>query len=475
MKKSSSIVVSCLFFGILAFTACQKALEPIPDDISSRAARAQANESPGFVENDMVLIWNDYMNRVLAVSGGAPPVQFRHSAMVQLAVHDALNAIKPKYDTYALNGVRNKDANPDATVASAAYHTMKKIQAFVAPYGPPFAINLQTPTVDWEGWYTGSIASIQDDPQAIEAGKQLGEAAATAIMNKRVNDGFAETLPVYTVIAPPAVAPAAGVWRPTISAFPIPAYHTGGLPKWGLKMQSFSGLANDQFVSADPVSLSSATYAADYNEVKLMGARTGSGRNADQSQIANFWQERPVTIWNRVARESLKTKKNDAWKSARLLALVNVGLFDGLLLTFDGLYRFNRWRPETAIRLGNTDGNDATEADADWLPFTTDIPPGTFTPPIPEYPSANALGWAAAKVMQQVYGTDKTSISLISLDPLSVGVVRQYNSFSALGEECILSRLYAGFNFRHSIDAGRTLGTRVGLYVQLHILGENKD
>ena len=475
MNRNRFLRLSACAAFIITMHACQKDIETPADAMASRSANAQANESPGFVENDMVLLWNDHMTRVLAVSGGAPPIQLRHAAMVQLAVHDALNAIKPKYNTYALNGVRNKQANPDAAVASAAYHTMKKLQAFVAPYGPPFAINLQTGTVDWEGWYNSSIASITDDPQAIEEGKHLGEAAATAIMAKRANDGFAETLPVYTVIAPPAIAPPAGVWRPTISAFPIPAYHTGGLPKWGLKMQSFSGVANDQFVSVNPVSLSSAEYAADYNEVKLMGARTGSGRNADQSQIANFWQERPVNIWNRVARESLKTKKYDAWKSARLLALVNVGLFDGLLLTFDGLYRFNRWRPESAIRLGNTDGNDDTEADAGWLPFVTDIPPGTFTPPIPDYPSTTALGWAAVKVMQQVYGTDRTSISLISLDPQSAGVVRQYNSLSALGEESIISRLYAGFNFRHSIDAGRTLGSQVGLYVQQHILGENDD
>lgn len=461
---------------VITLYACQKNIEAPRDELASKPAGTHANESPGFVENDMVLLWNDYMARVLAVSGGAPPVQFRHSAMVQLAVHDALNAIKPKYDSYALKGVRNKQANPDAAVASAAYHTMKKISAFVLPYGPAFVVRLQTATVDWDGWYNSAIASIQDDPQAIEAGKKLGEAAATAIMDNRANDGFAQSLPVYTVIAPPVTAPPAGVWRPTTAAAPIPTYHTGGLQKWGQFMKSFSGLANDQYVSADPVALGSAEYAADYNEVKLMGARTGSGRNADQSQIANFWQERPATIWNRVARESLKTKKHDAWKSARLLALVNVGLFDGMLLGFEGLYRFNRWRPESAIRLGNSDGNDATEADAGWLPFCADIPPGTFSPPIPEYPNVNAaFGWAAVKVMQQVYGTDKTAISLISLDPLSAGVVRQYESFSALVEESSVSRIYAGFNFRHSINAATVMGSKVGLYTVQNILMENPE
>jgi hypothetical protein len=465
-----------MFVALLGHSACQKKLEPIPDDISSRSVRAQANESPGFVENDMVLQWNDYLCRVLTISPGAPPIQLRHSAMVQLAVHDALNAIKPKYESYALQGDRRKRANTDAAVASAAYWTAKKINESLQTVAPTFLLRLQSGTVDWQGWYEASIASIQDDPEAIEEGKALGEAAASAIVANRSSDNFAATLPVYTVIAPPATAPPAGVWRPTLSAFPIPAYHTGGLPKWGLLMKSFSGLANDQFRSAEPPVLTSIEYSNDYDEVKTLGARTGSTRTADQSEIANFWQDRPALIWNRLVRESLKAKKIDAWKSARLLALVNVGIFDGMLTAFDGMYHFNRWRPETAIRLGDTDDNGDTEKDVAWLPYVTDIPTGTFTPPIPEYPNPNAsMSGAAVNILQEFYGSDMINIALTSTDAQSTGVIRNYNRFSKAGEDCNNSRIYAGFNFRHSIDAGRLMGIQVGLYAQQHILRENRE
>jgi hypothetical protein len=476
MKKINSIILSCVLVTLLVPGACRKTLEPIPEDISARSARAQANESPGFIENDMVLQWNDYLCRVLTISPGAPPIQLRHSAMVQLAVHDALNAIKPKYASYALLDDHRKRANPDAAVASAAYWTAKKINESLQSIAPTFLLRLQSGNVDWQGWYEASIASIEDDPESIEAGKALGEAAAAAIVANRSSDNFAATLPVYTIIAAPVTPPPAGIWRPTISAAPIPAYHTGGLPKWGLLMKSFSGLANDQFRSAAPPALTSSAYARDYNEVRTLGARTGSTRTAGQSQIANFWQDRPVLIWNRLVRESLKTKKNDAWKSARLLALVNAGIFDGMLTSFDGMYYFNRWRPETAIRLGDTDDNDDTEKDAAWIPYVTDIPPGTFTPPIPEYPNPNAcMSGAAVNILQYFNGSDITNIALTSTDAQSTGVIRDYSSFSKAGEDCSISRIYAGFNFRHSVDAGQQMGTQVGLYVQQHILVENKD
>jgi hypothetical protein len=432
----------------------------------------------GFNENDMVLHWNENVSRVIARSGGNPPIYSRHYTMTQLAVHDALNSIVPKYQTYALKDERDKDADPDAAIAAAAYWTIKKIDAFLKTFPPgTTGLALQTGGNNWDGWYAASLSQVPDGDGKIR-GIALGIKAAEAIMAKRAGDGFAQARVVY--VNGSGIIPAAGIYRPTIAQAPIPfpTTHTGGLPYWAIYMKGFAVTSSDQFRSPAPPALTSNEYAQDYNEVKTLGARVGSTRTADQTLMANYWQETPINLWNRFARQAILNKRMDAWRSARLLALTNVAIFDGLLTVFDGMHHYYRWRPESAIRSMQDDGNAMTEGQADWMPFVTDIkvgpPPQTSTPPIPEYPASNsAIGSAAAELMKHFFETDETSIDLVTEDVLTAGTSRHFSSFSQAANEYGDSRIYAGFNFRFSINAGDELGRKVGKYSFENLLKEN--
>jgi len=290
--------------------------------------------SHGFVADDMVLLWDENVSKIISRTAAPPPVLSRHFTMAQIAVHNALNCIKPKYKTYGLIDYRVKNADPDAAVASAAYWTLKNLDVYLKSL-PVTGLPLQTAGNDWDGWYASSLAGIPDG-ESKEAGIALGKKSADAIMEKRSTDNFKDagiTLPV-TEVNPPM-----GVYRATTNTPPYPT-NIKGLSKWGTLMKPFAVVSNDQFRPGPPPSLTSETYTTDYNEVKSLGVNIGSTRNADQSEIANFWQETSVNMWNRFCRNVVAGKKMDAWKTARLLAMVNAGIFDGFLTSFDGLYYY---------------------------------------------------------------------------------------------------------------------------------------
>ena len=462
-----------ILLSVFWFSACQKHID-MKEILGHESPKQDSN---GFVENDMVLTWNENVSNVISKTAGPPPVLSRHFTMSQIAVHDALNSIKPKYKTYALLNTHEKDADADAAVASAAYWTLKNLNTYLGTLTPAGSLPLQTSGNDWEAWFATSMATIPDGA-AKEAGIALGKKAAEAIMQKRADDNFAQARVTYIPIPAPETPLAPGVYRPTTSQAPVPAYHSGGLPLWSTLMKPFTITSNNQFRPTAPPSLTSDTYSSDYNEVKQLGARFGSTRNADQTHIANFWQEGPNTIWNRFARNAIQTKKVDAWRSARLLAIFNTAIFDGVLAAFDGLYYYQTWRPESAIRLGDNDENDQTTSIEDWLPFVTDIKvgpaPQTPTPPIPEYPNPNvATSAAAARILALFFETDKTDINLITQDVTVPGTSRVFTSFSQAHEEFFNSRIYAGFNFRYSLKVGSEIGDQVAHYVYEYNFKEN--
>jgi len=464
MQKITSLSITLLISGLTCLISCKKQDQVLVD---SKTHPNKAVEI-GFIENNVILHWNENTGKVLGIAPAPPPIIARYYMMAQIAIHDALNSIKPRYETYALVNFREKDAHPDAAVAAATYWTLKHINAYLVSLSAP-GLPLQAGGNNWDQWYANALASIPDGPSK-SAGIELGIRAAEAIMEKRADDGFLQARVVYVPSAPST--PPVGVWRPTISSGgPVPAYHSGGLPYWATYMKGVSLSNVSDFRPGAPPALSSAQYGEDYNEVKNLGARTGSTRTPDQNTIAKFWQENLNVIWNRYARNTLQNRKIDAWKSARLLALVNTAIFDGLLASFDGLYYYYSWRPESAIRSFEDDGNAATSPDGNWLPFVTDIkiPMGTLgapTPPIPEYPNPNAAaGNAAAEAMKQFYGTDETYVELVTGDVETAGTTRLFTSFNAAADEYAISRILAGFNFRFSIDAGQSMGTLIGQHV----------
>ena len=476
----TAILLSILC-GVVINWSCKKEISTEQESNNViQESRRNTLERGSFHSDDMVLLWDENVSKIISKIPGPPPVQARHFVMAQIAVHDALNSIVHRYKTYALKNYTNATANPDAAVASASYWTLKLLNDYLVSV-PYSQLPLQTSGNDWEGWYVASMAGIPDG-DAKSAGIEVGKKAAEAIMANRATDNF-PTAGVSAVPIPSAdLNPAIGLFRPTVSFPPYPQ-NIKGLANWPVLMKPFGIQSNDQFRPAPPPGLQTQLYAKDYNEVKNLGAKFNSTRTADQSQIANFWQETSVNTWNRFCRQIADDRNLGAWETARLLALLNVAIFDGFLSSFDGLYHYYTWRPESAIRLASEDGNKSTDPVTDWLPFVIDVKgpaptfnPLTYSPPLPEYPNPQAVvGAAAGTIMQLFFLSDRANIDLISLDVMSTGVTRKFKKISDAVNENLNSRIYAGFNFRFSLNAGDLMGKKLGLYVTLMKFGPDLD
>jgi hypothetical protein len=460
-----AIKTSLLTFTMLASLAvwnssCKKEITGEP--LAGNSISSARNQEPGFADNDMVMYWNEKTSIVLG-GPGTPPSQIRYFAMVQIAVHDALNAIKPKYQRFALLNEREQLASADAAVASAAYWAIK-------------GMNLQD-AQPIDAWYEESLATVPDG-EAEEAGKALGKKAADAIIANRADDNFIQANLTAAPFLPDGVAP--GEYRSTLP------YSNAGMPKvkslplWGTMMKPFSVASNSQFRPGAPHAVNSDQYTADYIEIKNKGARIDHTRTSDESEIGVFWVERSAIGWNRFARNLIKTTKMDAWKTARLFALMHTAMADGASGCFEAKYHYFYWRPETAVRLADTDGNPNTIGNATWLPSYTEIPnvlnpaQNAYTPPIPDYPSAHAnFGGAAAEILKLFFGTDNVSVDQTSLT--LPGVTRHYSSISQAARDNSLSRVYVGFHFRKACMAGEEQGRQIANFVFTHSFRENED
>jgi hypothetical protein len=220
-------------------------------------------------------------------------------------------------------------------------------------------------------------------------------------------------------------------------------------------MMPFTMRAPWQFRLPPPPPLTSEIYARDYNEVKRLGGKQSTARTAAQSEIARFWFEGSPQGWNRIARIIVAQRGLDRWEHARLFGLLNAAMADGYIAGADTRYLYNFWRPVTAIRAGDSDGNDATAGDPTWETFMN-------TPALPDYPSTHSvLGGAAAVVMSRYFGTDQLSFTMTSGPPFA-GITRSFKGFSEAQEENGDSRVYSGIHFRNSTVAGILQGEQIG-------------
>jgi hypothetical protein len=225
----------------------------------------------------------------------------------------------------------------------------------------------------------------------------------------------------------------------------------------------FTLLSAAQFWLPGPPALTSEAYAKDYNEIKSLGGQTSTARTADQTEVARFWFEGPPG-WYRIARTVAETRALDAWDSARLLGLTSLAMADGYIAGFKIRYVYDLWRPVTAIREGDTDGNPATAGDPSWNSLQN-------TPNVSEYPSTQSIfSGAAAAVLTGVLGTDQVSFTTTSGPPFA-DIKRSFTSFSQAARESADSRIYAGIHFRTACEDGLALGRKIGqralaLYLQ---------
>jgi hypothetical protein len=386
---------------------------------------------------DVVIDWNVIATNAAFAAGKNALEQSRIYAMTHAAIHDALNAIDRRFKTYALDRRAEPNASPEAAVAAAAHGVL--------------VAQLPTQQATLDAAYAASLAGIADGP-AKTNGVAIGQAAAAAILALRSVDGSTAPMP-YT----PRNEPGAYQLTP-------PNFAPAVLPGWG-SVTPFALRSGAQFRPAPPkfLDLTSAEYAADYNEVKAVGELNSATRTAEQSEIARFWYEGSPNGWNRIARVVAAQRGLDPWRNARLFGLLNFAMADGFIAGFDGKYFYDFWRPVTAIRAGATDNNPATVADPAWATFLV-------TPAAPDYPSTHSvLGAAAAETLARFFGADAISFTATSGAPFP-GITRSYTSFSQAARENADSRVYAGIHFRSACRDGLIQGTRVGRYVFEHAL-----
>jgi len=291
------------------------------------------------IKADVVTDWNETTLATQDAIAGAirTPPAARALAMVHVAIFDSVNAIDRKYTPYAVGPLADRCASPEAAAAAAAHAVLVKLY-------PSRQANL-------DAAYAASLALIPDSSSKTE-GISVGESVAALILALRSADGSAVTLP-YTL------APGPGVYQPDPAALFV---------AWG-KVTPFALKSGSQFRAKGPPALCSERYAADYNEVKSVGALNSTTRTPDQTEAALFWTPNLQIICNNIARIAAAAHHNSLLENARLFALLNIAIEDTSITVMDTKYTYNFWRPREAIHAGDTDGNDATTADPAWTPL----------------------------------------------------------------------------------------------------------
>lgn len=417
---------------------------------------------PATARGDVVTTWVA-VSEAIAPRFGGPQQQSRVQAMVQIAVHDALNTIVPRYARYAGSGALSPHASPDAAVAAAARHVLLELLAPV-----PDSPLKQAAIASIEASYLATVGAGPYDSATLE-GIAVGVAAANAILALRVGDGSDTPHLPYTLL------PGRGVYQPTPNP-ELPAVITPSFAGWA-NVTPFSIRHGAQF-EVEPgaiFDLLGEVYTREYNEVKEVGdARVrGAQPDSEPSNIARFWPG-GGSNWNASTRVIVSAMNLDRWEHARLFALLNIATADSLIANQTWKYTYNFWRPVTAIRWSD-DGNPDTQSDANWRPFLV-------TPPYPDYPCAlpSATG-AAAGVLREFFGTDNIAFSvtfnapgvalpapMVSLPPKSI--TRVFSSLSQAVEESESARVYAGIHFREGCVAGAAQGIKIGRFVIRHEL-----
>jgi PAP2 superfamily len=388
---------------------------------------------------DSVAEWNAIAFDVCSGLGGGTR-QSRALAMTHLAIHDALNSIRPVYTTYARGLPRDPKASPEAAVAAAAHDTL--------------AVMAGDHQLQLDKAYEDAIERLPDNAARGE-GISLGKAAARAILAMRTDDGADRA---ELRLAPQPFAP--GRYQPTPSRFDPPI-----VPRWR-NVTPFAMRTADQFRPMPPPALDSEQYAQLYNEVKRIGALHSAQRTREQTATAKFWSGDALATWNEIARNVVNARASDRdrsndldlWQSAHLFALLDAAAADSFISGWEAKFHYLNWRPITAIRSGDTDGNAATTPDPDWSPLLV-------TPAHPEYPSTHSiLASASATVLQCALGSDAVPFA-ISSDKVFFGRTRHFERFSEAANEIALSRLYAGAHFRLANTRGLDQGKKIGRHI----------
>jgi len=353
----------------------------------------------------------------------------RSLAMTHLAIHDAFNALEPKYEQYAFKG-KYENASPIAAAAQAAKVVLETAY-------PNRKDTIESVCNKW-------LAGVEEG-EAKNRGIMLGKLSAEKIIALREGDGH-EKNGDYTPMTKPGdyqYTPGFDwVWKPDFSY-----------------ARPFTLDSLTQFRSPPPPALDSKAYANSYNEVKEYGCKNSKVRTADQTHYAHWWAEFGEHGWNRIGRITAEERNLPIRETNRMFALINMNLYDLYLVSFDSKYHYDTWRPYTAIRQGDEDNNPATMPAPDWEPEMV-------TPPWPEYPSAHAaVGAGGAEIVTHVYGTPEIAFTMKSVTALPAAKTRTYQHLDSAASHCADSRIMNGFHFRFATEEGKVQGRKVAKYV----------
>ena len=379
---------------------------------------------------DVITDWDQKAIELVGPRMPSPQAQ-RIVAIMHAAMFDAVNAIEPRYRPYAVALRAPAATSKEAAAATAAAIVLAKLQ--------PVAEE------ELKGALTAYLSNVPDSGGKSE-GIALGQTVAAKVLESRANDG-ADALDAYR----PKTKP--GVYVPT----PITVASTwSNLTPFALKGAS-------QFRPGPPPSLTSEEWAADYNEIKTFGGKTSAERSARQSEDARFWLITGPSAYHPIARQLVAAKKMSVVDSARFMALVAMAEADAYIAVMDGKYHYDFWRPITAIRNGDLNGNPATVQDVTWQPIDN-------TPMHPEYPCAHCIcGATLAALVETLFGSaDVPEVTMTSAT--APGATHRWTNLWALSNEVSEARIWAGFHYRFSTRAGQDMGRKIGQYVAKNIM-----
>jgi hypothetical protein len=384
----------------------------------------------------VVLEWNQLLQSTLPAPGN--PGTPRFYAMMHIAMFDAINAIEREFEPYRVRLRPGAGGPPDAAAAQAAHDVLVALNPSAA------------------ATYDAALAADLGDRNSgfVRRGAEIGARVAKEILAWRQNDGWVVSqFPPYSEPLLP------GRWQPT------PPANAAATFTHLQHAAPMAALSATQFLPPPPPSLTSARYAADLNEVKLLGKSDSTARTDEQTTIARLWSAVGTTtgffsVWNNMARDVVEARNLSLVETARVFVLVNVSIHDALQTTQASKFVYGVWRPVTAIRAADTDLNAATDPDPAWLPLIT-------TPPYPAYAGNLAtIGASAARALQLACGTNDIAVAVTwkgfgGLPDLT----RHFEGFWAAAEEEAMARIYGGIHYRFDQEAGQQVGRSVAEFV----------
>jgi hypothetical protein len=375
-----------------------------------------------FARADVIMDWNAKADAIATDKRLSSPVHGRALALMHVAMFEAVNSIDHRYVPYKLNLVTDRNTSREAAASSAGH-------AVLLAFYP----DLKT---DLDSLLDAGLAAVEEGP-AKQRGVILGGKVAAELLELRAED-FVPAADAYRPFT------TAGVYVPTA---PAVGQEVGRYVPWVMSSAS-------QFRPGPPPALTSETWTRDVGEIREVGGLHSATRTAEQTRVGKFWFLTGARTYNPILQQVAVAKKLNLLDCARLYALASMAGIDAYIAVFDAKYHYNFWRPVTAIRNADLSGNAATLRDPSWVPLGD-------TPMHPEYPCAHCITSAAiVAVLRGTVGDDVGELTLAS--PTAPGVTRRWTRLEDYRDEVSNARIWAGFHYRFSTEAGQEMGRKIG-------------